>query len=215
MMKKFLILILVLGFASAASAALQMDIEVGGVDYAGEILAPGTTVTVRFVEDAAANTTGNGGTWETAYTGNNLVMTDTTSTAYYSNLYVPPSTDPPAGFAERGGWDWFLNAGVTLSTTSGDVRVSKSGAIGGNTPGTPGTDTIWREESTDYGTTWTTILGAPDIAVFAFDITATQTVAPVGSWNGTQLALSETIYIPEPMTIALLGLGGLLLRRRK
>ena len=36
-----------------------------------------------------------------------------------------------------------------------------------------------------------------------------------GSWNGVALTTSEVVGIPEPMTIALLGLGGLFLRRRK
>ena len=160
-----------------------------------------------------AQTTGTGGTFFVSVRGYHPGWHDTTGTPYYYNQIIPPY--PDAGHFTRGGWDWASN---NVGFEGGDFKVSKIAATAGNTPGIPGTDTIYAEESFDYGFTWTTLIQGPPIAEYTFLLLEGDTVVSFksGSWNGVSVSGSETIHeVPEPITIALLGLGGLLMRRRK
>ena len=193
-MKKLLVLMMVAAIASVATAALSLDVEVGGSDYAGEILAVGTTVTVKVVQ-SAPNGNGQGGVISIGYAGTGGTKIEGTPTL----VFVAPFT----------GWQWFIN-GIDDSV-AGAVKATKipNLPVGGGPPiGTPGIGSDM--SALGAGVPYEFTFGA------TFDTTVTHNVALTGSWDGSAVSLTELInVIPEPMTMALLGLGGLFLRRRR
>jgi len=164
MMKKLLILMLVLGMTSAASAALSL----GGV-INGEIL-PGETGIVTVISDDTSN-------WM-AFIGYDHTVVGVTGIVATSNAgsdsYVIP--DP-------GGWVGYYEI------SAGDMSPPYDSEVAGV-----------QFEISVYGA-------------------AVDDVYTIERWDAafeTVLESGTVTVIPEPMTIALLGLGGLfLLRRRK
>ena len=165
-MKKLLILVLVLGIASTASAALSL------ADSALTVTI-NTTVAFNVDGDTASNID-----W---YVGNVPGKADVTGMVLDSsgnagpNAYVNESPYGYNGYWELGSKDddpdtWDIIAGTQFN---GTITVG----------GTTGTYSIYL-----YDSGWTS--------------------------TGVKDTLALTI-VPEPMTIALLGLGGLFLRRRK
>ena len=72
-------------------------------------------------------------------------------------------------------------------------------------------------------TVWTEVIDVDAATWFTFDLTAPTSAAMddvytinllTGGWGDSGYSLTVTV-VPEPMTMALLGLGGLFLRRRK
>lgn len=188
-MKKLLVLMTVAVMASVASAALMMDVEVGGVDYAGEELAVGTIVTVMVIQDAQ-NAAGVGGLLEIGYVGTDGAGIEGT-----------PMQVPTMGVFE--GWSWMLN-GID-DAVDGAVKKSAASNIGAGTPGI-GSNLHLFTPGFPYAFTF----GA------TFAVTETHDLALTGNWDGVDISVIEAInVIPEPMTMALLGLGGLFLRRRR
>ncbi|MHC4739255.1 MAG: PEP-CTERM sorting domain-containing protein [Planctomycetota bacterium] len=204
-MKKLLILMLVLGMASSASATLTLVAEVGGLPFPldGSVwLNMGTTVVVKVVQDAP-NPTGSGGEMTVTMSASSGSATDTTPQFNSSIPYA--------------GWDWLLNGGVNF-IDNGDgthyawfgktAQISSSWGM----PGTPGIGSWvgypgyggWAYEST---------------MEFSFETTAPTDLVWSGTWDGVDMTGViggiVNVGVPEPMTIALLGLGGLFLRRRK
>ncbi|MHC4395600.1 MAG: PEP-CTERM sorting domain-containing protein [Planctomycetota bacterium] len=202
-MKKFLILLLVLGMTSMASATIILKADISGTPYdlsgSGLALTVGTPVHV-IVEQDAENSTGSGGEMIVTMSASGLTMTDTT---------------PQFNTIPYAGWDWFFNGGVSpIDNSDGtyDAWFSKVGninsAFGMN--GTPGIGS-WVGYST-YG--WAYV----STVEFTFVASATTNLVWSGTWDGADmdgLNGGTVNVIPEPMTIALLGLGGLFLRRRK
>jgi hypothetical protein len=193
-MKKLLILIFVFGIASGANATLFLDIEINGADYAGEVLLPGDVFVVKVVQDAT-DMTGSGGELWLDYVGTNMTWDDTTPTVNY-------------GTGQYYGWNWALN-GFEV-TGGGSLHVTKiPNLAAGGTPGIGQDMDIITPGVQDYVSTFE----------MTFEITVTGDFEFMGQWDGTPYSVSETILVgvepPEPMTIALLGLGVLFLRRRK
>lgn len=189
-MKKLLILMLVLGLASTVNA-----------------------VTVAFDANRTATIYESDGTTE--YTGADIVIgtdlviiVDSTQTSYWTGGIYVESGLTYGSLAGRGPMDGTDYTGSHYDA-AGDLATAKnySGA------GYDGFDFI--ADNTIELPNWTTgdwfvidfeCDGEGDVVLKFYDY-ATSMSVPVGSYTITQ--------IPEPMTIALLGLGGLLLRRRK
>lgn len=196
-MKKFLVLLLVFGMSSLANAGLlSLYVEVDGSPYIEDTaVAGGSTVDVYVVQDAL-DTLGSGGEVWVGFTGAGAVATDLTVGTLTGDY--------------TGGWNWLQNSGVSILDPS-TFWMGKAANLGVGTPGLgtmmglpgyPGQETYTNTNST---------------AMFSFSMSVPQTLVQFtqGTWDGALVSDSVMVGIPEPMTIALLGLGGLFLRRRK
>lgn len=127
MMKKVVTLVLVLSMVSMANAGIMMlDVEVGGVDYAGEMLAVGTEVTVKLVQEAG-DAAGSGGELAVSYVG--------TDVALMTDYLVAPTFDPVN--MTMIGWTWAFDGGAAAYPDY--VWIGKTATAGVGTPGL-GTD---------------------------------------------------------------------------
>ena len=172
-MKKLLILMLVLGIASAANATLITWVDSGGNDISTITVTNGSTVTAYLKASDALQ--------------------------YTSDIWVGESYTAS---------DYAKITNITATAAAGgDPAISDRS---GTTPAYPGWFTIGAYDFTSPVTIAAGIQWNVTITGMAVGSTTT-----LGSDSyGTNDTLAVTV-IPEPMTIGLLGLGGLFLVRRR
>ena len=175
---KKLVLLLILCMSSLANAATILDVEVGGVAYAGQTLDIGTTVEVYIVQNMP-DPSGGGGTFITNVgAGTNPISYDLTPTPW------EPGPHHPLAFL----WEWLATGGIIIiepgSTGGIDFRTSKLAAPSGPTPGTPGIGSC-RGDFVPICYTAT--------VMFSFEVTTSTTIQMVvgSSWGGGRLVFYE------------------------
>jgi len=197
MMKKLLVLALVLSMASVASAALQLSIN--GNKTMSEI-------TITASDNLNLDVWTNADIQMLAGWDFLLVCTSNGAIDYHTGNKVHP--DSGVGFNKLGNAHWFLG------TSSGILPVSEEG-LGGYAWGMD-------EQTDENGDPLPSIAtGSVLLDQYAFHCEAEGDVTiKLYTVNTayTALALRDTAVIhqliPEPITLTLLGLGGLFLRRR-
>ena len=181
-MRKLLVLSLVLGMASLASAVPVLTVSdanptVGDTFY---LYVTGTAA------DASQNMSPAGGGYASMIT---LDYANYASSAnanpYISMNVVPTSVETAAGGSVANG-STYGNANFTAGPAAGDWA--------------EGTDV-------DAGLWFTYELTADAEGLTQIGLTA--------DWGSAEIGAISVNVVPEPMTMALLGLGGLFLRRRK
>ncbi len=191
-MKKLLILMLVLCFTSTSFGTTV------GLSYTATVRDPGTTITIELIA--------------LTETVNNFHLRKVTDDA--------PTKGSVAGEGLYSGFNFGLldgstnrsgNAGVLYEASNADAVSGQYFTLLPGGPDAPAGTAIW---SFDYtinasvlpGTTITLGITGKDSQLSEVELGTTGLVNPGGT---------SFVVTPEPMTIALLGLGGLFLRRRK
>lgn len=190
MMKKLLVLVLVLAMASAANATLQISIDGDPEPTESEYeLSPSETIEMDIWTDAAIPPFGQ-------FVWAMVVDTDDGTLSGGAPIWA----NLPAGTA----------AAVTGATEDNDSVIPPTGMQG-----------IWGNIA-NVGSTFTTIAAGTvlfDSIVFHCERMVDATIELYLVTEDVQMSnpIDSVIIhqIPEPATIMLLGLGGLLLRRRK
>ena len=184
-MKKVLVLLLVLGVASIASATPVLSLSSNTVNV-------GDSVTLT-VTGQAADETGDGG--DPVGGGNWYIILDATN---YSYGTYGGGGNPYAEFTFPGTKNANAGGGADLSDSYARAYMTAAPPAGS-----------WDEATdVDAGEWFAIAIKGVSEGVTVVDLTTTG----LSIIDGSSLALT---VVPEPMTIGLLGLGALLLRRRK
>jgi len=213
-MKKLMVLMLVLGLASIAQATPMIHLTATGAVGDNLVVTPGQSITIQVIAN------------ETIY---GFEMTAVEATSVNADKQATAIVDKD-GVASA------LTLNTAVLTASGTKRLADGGNyngtlvvyLGGYSVLEEGED--WPVAGTVLGS-FTYVVGptvgywvAPMIAGTGnLPFSATHASSPGDSMGGYGNLVGETestqmgglhLIVPEPMTIALLGLGGLFLRRR-
>ena len=192
-MKKLLVLVMVLAMASMAAATTSISVEMGWDGVSGSTItaSAGATITINFIDNdpiaADAELVG--------YAGFSNFQVTVSSGAYVSAEFElsGPYSEPPFEFDP---WHATFQP-VASSVVSGDGFVVTLNGLYASPPSGPPTPTEGVMASVTL-----TVVGNGTVTVTGGNFDA---VTDLGTLN----------IIPEPITVALLALGGLFIRRRK
>ena len=221
-MKKLFVMLMILGMVSLTNAGV-VDVVADGVGDMGHAgteldrLEPGESIYVKIVinpNNEAANPPFKGyaiDLLEVDLTANTNATINIEQYVGYYGTYD--------AIGENADWDLtsFSDNGDSISLSYGDLQAINCGAA--QVP----VDLIWNlivtvdeNPSGDMAPVDLSLAGIVHVAK-AYNTTLNSELAAFPFWNAVESELGDlTLYIvPEPMTIALLGLGGLFLRRRK
>lgn len=198
-MKKVVALLLILGLAGVASAGLE--VVVGG----GKATAQGDLTGDMYLIMAA----GNGGVLSNFALGSKApdLSTYVDTAEFFAGYGVPV----PAGFVGQG---WVMASSSNPYPLNGDFLKADFAL------GKVGEETVVRQEEGQGGyweiTDLYNLFGGA-IALFTFDEASGQAaLAFDGSFADRAFGAElSRVWVPEPMTLALLGLGALAIRRKK
>ena len=187
-MKKLLIFMLVLSLASMANA-VTISLTSGGkiTLVIGVDVALNQVITVDLKADTPCSGINN---IDFTNTGETIGAVGAWTPWANAAVSFPGNLVPIAGGLDADIMRAFANANLGTEAASNTVLYSFSATVSGVGILTPVMGAV------DW---FTTMTGPP----------------PYGYWSGAQITQNALNIIPEPMTIALLGLGGLLLRRRR
>jgi len=224
MMKRLLIFMLVLGMASLANATV-IDVVIGGVGtggHAGTAADPldhNEEILIKLIlNDNDSMSPPLVGSSYPAYDGYWLVGMDVSLTTDAIGDLFTVATPPPAQMKHHIGFSPWADSGVV----GGDIAyLAAAGGTGDGIAGAGTPDLVWniwfRADASNGGASLV------DIALHG---TSKYTNSPV-SWGSTYGDISDHIMtnadlsdltihvVPEPMTVLLLSLGGLFLRRHR
>lgn len=189
-MKKLLAILAVLAIAPLASASLGSLVLKADRQFSphGHFNAElGEIITIQVIQ-TAPNPTGTGGAMSLTFDGEVVEVVNTTA-------------NPTNGF-----WLWGTDFGIKQSDIVGGISFAKIGDLSG------------RYSGGSYGIGSTNLLGgAYESTVqfsFIYESYWTEFIW-TGVWDGVDMTGEPAIFIPEPITIALLGFGAMCIRRRK
>jgi hypothetical protein len=226
MMKKLLVLLLVLslsGVASAVPCALQLMAPLPGAPGSStNRLGIGQPLRVYIATDSS----GLGGLAVTVtLTGNGqitggILAAEAAGYGGSGTYYSPPDIWFRVG---SDGWQSSLSFNTITTATTADIGM---GQAGNTVYGATTSPVILFSDAPGNGVSTNTPIAYIDIECLGVgDVTLTMTTGSThGSWTFmddgvtavTNMGSPITIYqVPEPMTIALLGLGSLILLRRR
>ena len=171
-MKKFLVLLLVLGMASAANATLSW-VDASDADLTSVSLLPGTSITVYLSSDTANLSAVN---WVDPCTATIAAVTGGSALAGAGNSATFNGVNP-SGYT-----GWGRGESKTGDPTGAPISIGK-----------------WYE-----------------VVITATGVNGQSTTMSSDYYGGAGSSDSLIVnIIPEPATLVLLGLGGLLLKRKK
>jgi len=201
-MKKLFVLVLVLAISTMATAATVDLVITAGPDSQGEYLGapsynPSDTITIALV-GTGFPTSGNPGASLAGITIS-TATSDGGGGSYYGTASSPGLHTLLSDLPEPG----------TVKNENGLLIQGVDGGVPmGTYTGVPDGDSVWWFEFHVPDAPWSTII--------TIDLTGLVISNCFGaSIDPTYGGALEIHVVPEPMTIALLGLGGLFLRRRK
>ena len=200
MMRKMLTLVLVLSMASLASAGV-VDMDV----YVNDVLVPGSIgdavngdIVKVVITDTAPPTGAGKGFAEFTVSVSQMGTYNAASDGWADGPLSP--TVPP--------WDPIVTPSVLVTVVGTGFDAASNAVYYGTAPlGPPNAGDIhwWTFTVNGDPSGTNSILIDPDYGSYVGNFAA----------SGEQDAFGTVTLVPEPMTIALLGLGGLFLRRRK
>ena len=187
-MRKLLILVMIIGFAGAASAALQIDIYDGTAAYVDEGQAVNDTLELRIKGVSF-------GTSEMCYFGLVCDTDDGTVAGGSTNTDNAPSISAIGNYPA---YYYLPYLGLAVDEDGAAGTIGEGSTLTGPWSGDFFEGITFTMKKSEVGT----------VTVKLYATTDDYTTSNV-------LATATIKSIPEPMTMALLGLGALFLRRRR